>query len=1013
VAVAGHPTDQNVFYFGACAGGVWKTADRGTYWENVSDGFFNTAAVGAIAVSESDPNVVYAGTGESCIRIDVSHGDGVYRSTDSGDSWRHMGLHDTRHIARIRVHPRDPDLVYVAALGHAFGPNAERGVFRSRDGGETWERVLFVSERAGAADLSMDPGNPDVLYASVWQVQRSFWDIASGGSDSGLYRSTDGGDTWEDLTEKPGMPKGVKGRMGVAVSPARAGRVWAIVEAEEGGLFRSDDAGETWELQNSGRDLRARPWYYSHVFADPQDADTVWVLALFAWKSTDGGRTFTQVTTPHGDDHDLWIDPRDPRRMIEGDDGGACVTFDGGGTWSTIYNQPTGEFYRMDVDNQFPYRVYGTQQDNSAVSVPSHSVRGAIPWTECQIVGSSESGHIAVKPDDPNIVYSGAIGSASGGGGILLRYDHRTQQVRMVTVWPEYADGWSSKDQRYRFPWTFPITFSPHDSGTVYTAGNVVFRSVDEGTSWEAISPDLTTNDESKQQLPGGPITKEGRAEVYTTVFAFAESPLETGVLWAGSDDGLVHVSRDGGASWDNVTPDGLPEWTMVCAVEPSRHDPATVYIAATRYKLDDNRPFLFKTTDYGATWVSITGGIPNDDFTRVIREDPGKRSVLYAGTESGVYVSTDDGGSWQSLRCNLPVVPVYDLTVKDGDLVAATHGRGFWILDDVTPLHQEAPAGATTLFEPRPTYRRLAQSGSIPTLGPGKSYMYQTLGAGIASRSGPGAGDSSLRFLDAGENPPQGVVIVYHLAQEPSNDVALTFYDDDGQEIVSFSSGQGSDLKGSKGMNRFVWDMRHPEAAQLAEADPGSRKGAPPPSGPIAVPGAYRVELRAGGQVLSQRFSLLKDPRAGATQQDLEEQFSLLIDIRDKLTETRQAVDRARSVRRQVAEWTQRAGNERITAEAQGILERLSSIEDELVRNAPENEQTSNYPTRLNEKLAELPAVVASTDARPTRQSREVFDTLSAQADVQFDRLSEVLDKDVREFVGLLVELNVPHIVP
>jgi len=690
--------------------------------------------------------------------------------------------------------------------------------------------------------------------------------------------------------------------------------------------------------------------------------------------------------------------------MIEGNDGGACVTFDGGGTWSTIYNQPTGESYRMDVDNRFPYRVYGTQQDNSAVSVPSHSVRGAIPWTDCHIVGSSESGHIAVKPDDPNIVYSGAIGSASGGGGILLRYDHRTQQVRMVTVWPEHSDGWASKDQRYRFPWTSPIAFSPHDPGTVYTAGNVAFRSVNEGTTWEAISPDLTTDDKSKQQLPGGPITKEGRAEVYCTIFAFAESPLEPGVLWAGTDDGLVHVSRDGGASWDNVTPDDLPEWTMVCAVEPSRHDPATVYIAATRYKLDDNRPGLFKTTNYGATWVRITAGIPDDDFTRVIREDPERRGVLYAGTESGVYVSTDDGRSWQSLRCNMPVVPVYDLAVKDGDLVAASHGRGFWILDDVTPIHHDPPAGTATLYAPRPTYRRPTQSGSIPTLGPGKNYMYQTLGAGIASREMSGAGDSSLKFLDAGENPPQGVVVVYHLAQDAPDEVVLTFYDDAGRETVSFSDGKSSDLGARKGMNRFVWDMRYPEASPLAEADPGSQKSSPPPTGPIALPGTYRVELRVGDEVLSEQFSVLKDPRSEATQRDLEEQSNLLIDIRDKLAETRQAVDRARSVRRQIAEWTQRAGNERIDADAQEIVEKLSSIEGELVRTVPENEQLNNYPTRLNEKLAELPAVVASTDARPTRQSREVFDTLSEQADAEFERPREVLSKDVQEFVELLV---------
>ena len=598
VAVAGHPSERMTFYFGACAGGVWKTDDGGTYWENVSDGWFNTAAVGAIAVSDADPNVIYVGTGESCIRGNVSHGDGVYKSTDGGKTWANIGLEDTRHIARVRVHPRDPEVVYVAALGHTFGPNRQRGVFRSRDGGKTWEHILFRSENAGAIDLSMDPNNPRILYAAIWEARRTPWSLTSGGPDSSIYKSTDGGDTWDELTNNPGMPEGLKGRIGLAVSPARPDRVWAIVEAEDGALLRSDDGGATWERVSEDRALMQRPFYYHHVFAHPQDPETVWVLNLKAWRSDDGGRSFTQVSTPHGDNHDVWIDPRDPERMIEGNDGGACVSFNGGASWSTIYNQPTSQFYHLATDTQSPYRVYATQQDNAAISVPSRSHKGAILWEDCYSVGSSESGHIAVRPDNPNIVYSGAIGSAPGGGGVLLRYDHSTGQARIITVWPEmYYGGWGAKDLKYRFQWTYPMVISPHDPNVLYAAGNRVFRSVDEGTSWQTISPDLTRNDASKLEPSGGPITKDVTgAEHYCTIFSFAESPHEPGVFWAGSDDGLIHISRDGGDSWEDVTPKDLPEWATVSMIEVSPHDRATAYVAATRYKLDSLVKSLFRS---------------------------------------------------------------------------------------------------------------------------------------------------------------------------------------------------------------------------------------------------------------------------------------------------------------------------------------------------------------------------------------------------------------------------------
>src|SRR5918911_1487377 len=595
VAVAGDPHDPMVFYFGACAGGVWKTTDGGTSWENVSDGFFRTAAVGAIAVADADPNVVYAGTGETCIRGNVSHGDGVYRSTDGGKTWANVGLADTRHIAKIRVHPKDPDLVYVAALGHAWGPNEERGLYRSRDGGTTWEKILFHpsrSDRAGAIDLSMDPHNPRILYAAFWEAQRTPYSLSSGGPGSSLYKSTDGGDTWMELTTKQGLPAGGQGKSGVAVSPAKPDRVWALVEAEDGALFRSDDGGETWQRLSEDGELRRRAWYYMHLYADPQDPDTVWVLNLQCWKSTDGGRTFTAVPTPHGDNHDLWIDPRNPRRMIEGNDGGACVTFNGGASWSTLYNQPTAQFYHVTTDTQVPYRIYGSQQDNTALSIPSLSVRGAIAQTEWYEPGGGETGYIAVRADDPNVVFGGAIGSGEGNGR-LLRYDHRTGQERNLPVWPELMSmGECARDLKYRFQWTFPIVISPHDPSVLYVAANVVLRSTDEGASWEVISPDLTRNDVTKMGPSGGPITRDNTGvEVYGTIFALVESPHERGVFWAGSDDGLVHLSRDGGESWQDVTPPDLPEWALISIIEPSPHDPATAYLAATRYKLDDFQP--------------------------------------------------------------------------------------------------------------------------------------------------------------------------------------------------------------------------------------------------------------------------------------------------------------------------------------------------------------------------------------------------------------------------------------
>ncbi len=1027
VAVAGDPVDPGTFYFGACAGGVWKTEDGGTYWENVSDGYFKTASVGAIAVSDSEPSVVYAGMGEATIRLDVTHGDGVYRSNDGGHSWVHLGLEDTRHISSLRIHPTNPDIVFVAALGHAFGPNEQRGVFRSTDGGKNWERVLYKSEDAGAGDLSIDPSNPNFLFASIWQVRRNFWNLNSGGPDSGLWRSRDGGDTWEDVSSNPGLPDLPFGKIGVAISPAKSGRIYATIEAHEPGVYRSDDYGDTWELVSDNRDLQGRPWYYQHIFADPQDADTAWVLNYGAWKSIDGGRTWTEVNTPHGDNHDLWIDPRNPRRLIEGNDGGACVSYNDGETFSTIYNQMTAQFYHLTTDTQFPYRVYGTQQDNSAISVPSRSHKGAIPWGDCYTTGSSESGYIVVDPTNPNIVISGAIGSSPGGGGNMLRYDHSTGQVRIITVWPELNTGYGPVDARYRFQWTYPIQFSPHDSGVLYAAGNVVFRSTDQGESWAPISPDLTRNDPDKLQPSGGDITGDASgAETYCTVFSFLESPHEKGVFWAGSDDGLVHISRDGGASWQNITPPDLEEWTRVDMIEVSPHDPATAYLAGTRYKFDDNRPFLFKTTDYGATWQSITSNLPQHDFTRCIREDPGRQGLLFVGTELGIYVSFDDGGTWQSLQGNLPVVPVYDLAIKGDDLVAATHGRSFWIMDGISQLRQvsgDFADEAIHLVEP-PTKIRLAAPFRGRDGTPTKNYQL-ALGAAVAFIDTKGEyGEPQRKMLDAGENEPAGVRVWYWLKDEPEDEVTLTFLDANGDEIKTYSSNkpdddesEGSDdprVPAEAGMNLFDWDMRYPGAHTV----PGDKTTEGVGRGPLAPPGTYQVRLTVGDQSQAQTFKMVKDPRVDATQEDFDAQFALALRIRDKLSETHDSINKIRSARSQVSEWAKRAegtgAHDAISDAADSLKAKLDEIEGTLIQTEYKGARDRlHMPIKLNAKLAGLMPVVSAGDYRPPQQAYAVLDHFSELLDTQFTALQSVLDEDLDEFQNMLAELEIPAIVP
>ncbi len=1014
VAVAGDPRDDQVFYFGACSGGVWKTIDAGWTWSNVSDGFFRTAPVGALAVSSSDSNVIYAGTGEACIRGNVSHGDGVYKSTDAGRTWTRVGLADTRHIARIRVHPSNPDLVYVAALGHAFGPNPERGVYQSRDGGKSWDRILYRNEEAGAIDLVMDATNPRILFASLYEVRRGPHFLSSGGPGTGVFKSEDGGGTWTELTGRPGLPKGVKGRIGLAVSPAMPDRVWAQVEAEDGGLFRSDDGGMTWKLMTDDRNLRQRAWYYSHIFADPQDPETVYDLNVGMWKSTDGGKSFTAVPTPHGDNHDLWIDPRNPRRMIEGNDGGACISFTGGLSWSTLYNQPTAQFYHVVADTRFPYRLYGAQQDNTTMSVPSRSEKGAIMATDYYAVGGGESGYIAVRPDNPDIVFAGGI------KGQLTRYDHGRGITRTINIWPDNPAGWGVGGLKHRFQWTYPIVLSPHDPNVLYATGECVFRSLDEGGSWEPISPDLTRAEPSTMMASGGPITKDNSsAEYYATVFAFEESPLQRGLLWAGSDDGLIHLSRDGGQTWRNVTPPAslLPEWALISMITPSPFDPAEAYVAATRYKLDDTRPYLLKTSDYGATWKPIAGGIPAGDFTRVIRCDPERRGLLYAGTETGVYLSWDDGGSWQPLQGNLPVVPIHDLIVKDGDLVAATHGRSFWVLDDLSPVRQmPADLGDVHLFTPRPGLRFQSGGRARPEGGGARDFG----GAGgmvitMAARPKPSGDGVEVEVLDAGTNPSSGVVVHYSL-REAASDVMLEFCEAGGSVIKRYTSTakDGPKPAGAAGGNRFVWDMRYPDA----EGVPGGLVlYGGTLTGPVAPPGRYEVRLTAGGRTLAAPFEIRRAPNVDASDEDLRAQFELAIRIRDKVSETHRAVTEIRSIRQQAEAWVGRTeGRENaavIASAAETMKGRLGEVEEELLQvKARARQDLLNFPIKLNNKLVLLGNVVSAALHRPTHQSYDVYDDLSAKVDTQIGRLREIVATDVAEFSAHVREAGLPPIV-
>jgi len=965
-AVTGVPGKPNLFYFGATGGGVWKTNDGGRHWENISDGFFG-GSVGAITVSKSDPNVLYAGGGEQTVRGNVSSGFGLWKSEDAGKTWSFAGLPKSRHIPRIVVDPNDHEVVYAAVLGDLYKPTAERGVYKSIDGGKKWKKVLFANENAGATDLIIDPNNPRVLYASTWNVRRTPYSLSSGGPGSALWKSTDYGETWTEISTHKGFPEGTLGIIGITVSPSNSERLWAMVEhKEKGGVYRSEDGGETWKLMNSDRSLRQRAWYYTRIFADTQDPETVYVLNVRYHKSTDGGKTFSSSNAPHGDHHDLWIAPEDPKRMIMGDDGGAQVTYDGGETWSTYHNQPTAQFYRVTTDDAFPYRIYAAQQDNSTIRIRHRTESGSVSEEDWEETAGGESAHIAVDPTDNDIVYGGSY------DGFLTRYNHHKNTVRSVSVWPDNPMGHGAEDFKYRFQWNFPIFFSPHNPKKLYAASNHLHATTDQGASWQLISPDLTRNDPTKLGSSGGPITQDNTSvEYYCTIFAAAESPLVEGLLYTGSDDGLVHISQDGGKSWTNITPKDWPEWMMVNSIEPSRHEPGTCYVAGTRYKLGDYTPYLYKTSDYGKSWKRITKGIESEHFTRVLREDLTQRGLLYAGTEAGMYVSFDDGAQWQKFQLNLPIVPITDLTLKNNDLIIATQGRSLWMMDDLTVLHQlrNAKGNQNFLFKPKDTYR-----------------------LGGRSRSGS---------LTQGTNHPSGVMVYYTVADPENSEVSISFLNLNNDTLKRFSNkDKKNKLVVKKGHNLMVWDLQGEGAERLD----GMILWWASTEAPKSVPGNYSVVLEVDDQVMRRPFSILADPNSETDQMGMQRQFDFISSVNSTVDKAHKSIKKIRNINGQLKEFKSRYENTpsvaQLVEEANNLSKQLTEIEEALYQTKNRSGQDPlNFPIKLTNKLAHLNALVGMDDFPPTQQDIAVKNELSKAIEGELNKLNGLIDDEIKAF--------------
>ena len=982
-AVTGVPGEPNLFYFGATGGGVWKTVNGGRSWENISDGFFG-GSIGAVQVAKSDPNVIYVGGGEKTIRGNVSSGYGIWKTEDAGKTWKSLGLKKSRHVPRIRIHPTNSNIVYAAVLGNIYKPSEERGVYKSVDGGASWKKTLFVNSEAGAVDLVMDPNNPRILYASTWKAQRTPYSLSSGGNGSALWKSTDSGETWKEISKHEGFPKDTLGIIGVTVSPKNSNRVWAIVEnKEEGGLYRSDDGGNKWTLVNSERKLRQRAWYYTRLYADTEDVNTVYVLNVRYHKSTDGGKSFNTFNAPHGDHHDLWIAPENSQRMIIGDDGGAQISYDGGETWSTYYNQPTAQFYRVTTDNDFPYRIYAAQQDNSTVRIRYRSDNEHIDENDWEPTAGGESAHIAVDPVNNDIVYGGSY------GGYLTRVNHEKNTTRGINVWPDNPMGYGADGMKYRFQWNFPIIFSRHNPKRIYTFSNHVHMSENEGESWELLSDDLTRNDPEKLVSSGGPITQDNTGvEYYCTIFAANESPIKEGLLWVGSDDGLIHISQNGGQSWENVTPPNLPEWSMINSIEPSAFDEGTCYVAATRYKMGDFQPLLFKTIDFGKNWTKITNGIDKEHFTRVVREDPKQNGLLYAGTETGMYISFNDGANWESFQLNLPIVPITDLTIKENSLIVATQGRSLWILDDLTVLHQlekSMKSSETILFQPKTSYRTKGTVSKTPS-------------------------------LIAGENHPNGVVTHFYLKDLNKKDtIVLTYLTKTGDTLAGFmnySEKKERKLEVKEGGNTHVWDTRGKGAEELE----GMILWSANLNGAKAVPGSYQVTLNVNGEQMKQAFTILPDPRAEVSVEEMQEQYDFIEEINSTVDKAHQSIKRIRKINSQLDAFTKQYGDNPKTKElvkkANEMKEGFEEIEKALYQTQNRSPQDPlNFPIRLNNKLAHLNNLVSKDDFPPTQQDIAVKEELTTEVNKQLASFDTMLDKEVDEFNKDFNTLNLNYL--
>ncbi|NQX85305.1 MAG: glycosyl hydrolase [Flavobacteriaceae bacterium] len=976
-AVTGVPNQPNLFYFGATGGGIWKTTNGGREWENISDGFFG-GSIGAITISKSDPNVIYIGGGEKTVRGNVSSGYGVWKSVDAGKTWQESGLKQSRHIPRIAVHPTNSDIVYAGVLGNIYKPTENRGLYKSIDGGNTWKKILFSNDQSGVVDLILDPTNPRHLYASTWRVQRTPYSLSSGGEGSALWKSTDSGNTWKEISRHSGFPTGTLGIIGVTVSPVNNQRVWAMVEhKDKGGLYRSEDGGNTWQQVNSERKLRQRAWYYSRVYADTKDVDKVYVLNVRYHRSEDGGKTFTTHNAPHGDHHDLWIAPENPDRMIIGDDGGAQVSYDGGETWSTYHNQPTSQFYRVTTDNHFPYRIYVAQQDNSAIRM-SHRTEGwSIDEDDWEHTAGGESAHIAVDPENNDIVYGGSY------DGFLTRVNHKTGSVRAINVWPDNPMGHGAEGMKYRFQWNFPILFSKHNPNRLYTFSNHVHVTENEGYSWDIISPDLTRNDPEKLKSSGGPITQDNTSvEYYCTIFAAKESPVTEGLIWVGSDDGLVHVTKNGGENWENVTPEGMPEWMMINSIEPSAFDAGTCYVVGTKYKTGDFAPYIYKTSDYGESWRKITTGINAEHFTRVLREDPKQKGLLYLGTETGMYISFDDGKHWKPFQLNLPIVPITDLTIKDNNLIVATQGRSVWIIDDLTLLHQlyTSDASKNMLFQPKDTYRM--RGGSI-----------------TGSKT-------------AGTNHPNGVITYFYLEDYTENDeVSLTYFDIKGDTIKTFSTkDQKHNLKVKKGANQFVWDMTYDGAERLKDMILWWASL----QGPRAIPGDYKVSLRVVSKSedkpispkveMSQPFTILSDPRTESTLDEMKQQFEFVKAINKTMDKAHKSIKKLRKINKQLTAFEDQYKDDdnvsTLLEKAKALKEKLTDIEETLYQTKNRSGQDPlNFPIRLTNKLGHLNALVSMGDFAPTAQDIAVKNELTQKIEVQLNAFNTIIANEIKAF--------------